>query len=118
MKQRLLAWGYRKSLIDSGISKATSIVQDTLRQNTASKKTHNWITFVQKYNPNNPPVWSKIKDTLQLLENSNRNPAVSRQQDLWSVERPTFAVFVNNTESKIIHGSGPTPALIVHRIHS
>ena len=41
-----------------------------------SKKTDNCITFIQAHNPNNTPVWSKIKAALQLLENSNKTKGI------------------------------------------
>ena len=65
------------SQIDSGIRKAKSIPQDTLQQNTGLK-TDDCITFVQMHNPNNPPVWGKVKDILELLENCNRKKTNSQ----------------------------------------
>ena len=80
MKQTLLAGGYPKTLIDSGIGKAKCIDQNTFQRNTGSNKTDNCIAFVQMHNPNNPPVFGNINYTLQLLENSNRTKRILKDK--------------------------------------
>ena len=68
-------------------AKLKRIPQDTgLRQNTGSKMTANFINVVQTHYPHVPLVWGKIKETLQLLENSNRTKGFSGIKNISTVD--------------------------------
>ena len=68
LRNNLESQKYPKNVIDIGIEKALKIPQADLRKAKKKNEDDKILPFVTTYNPNNPEIFNKIKDTFLSLQ--------------------------------------------------
>ena len=63
---------YPKMVVEKGIGKALTILQEQLRSEKLKKK-DDILPFISTYDPNNPNVFPKVREIYGNLENSRQN---------------------------------------------
>ena len=86
LKKILLERNYPKNVIDTGISKATALNIQELRQIRPKENKQDVIAFVSTYNPRNPEVFNTIFQNFPVLKQDPRMKQVFKKFVLLKVK--------------------------------
>ena len=70
LKENLKKHDYPVNIITNDINKTLEIPQDVLREPRV-KQTDEVLPFISTFNPNNPPVYNAIKNSVKVLKRNN-----------------------------------------------
>ena len=70
LKEKLKKYDYPVNIITNGIKKALEIPQNKLRK-AKEKQRNEILPLISTFNPNNPPVYNTIKNSVKILKRNN-----------------------------------------------
>ena len=70
LQENLIKYDYPVNIITNGIKKALKIPQNELIKPN-EKQTDEVLPFISTFNPNNPPVYNTIKNSIEALKRNN-----------------------------------------------
>ena len=70
LKENLKKHDYPVNIITNDINKTLEIPQDVLREPRV-KQADEVLPFISTFNPNNPPVYNVIKNSVKVLKRNN-----------------------------------------------